>query len=82
MRRLGSVVQPLVATMINVWEKVTDGHATAAQFVCHEDAWHTPSLHQLHQETHGCMGVSRALFQDLQYISVGVDGIVKLLGLF
>jgi hypothetical protein len=59
--------------MIDAWAKVTDGHTIAAQFGCHEDAWHTPSLHQLHQETLGSMGISAALHQDFQYVSVGVD---------
>jgi hypothetical protein len=72
--------------MIDTWAKVTDGHAIAAQFVhcpavhCeamsregHDDAWHPPSLHQLHQETLGGMGISAALHQDLQYVSVCVD---------
>ncbi len=29
-RRLGSVVQPLVGTIIDAWSKVTDGHAITA----------------------------------------------------
>jgi hypothetical protein len=34
----------------------------------HEDAWQTPSLHQLHQETLGSMGISAALHQGLQHV--------------
>ncbi|MFQ3251851.1 MAG: hypothetical protein ACI9U6_000125 [Loktanella salsilacus] len=59
--------------MIHAWAQVTDGHAIAAQSVRHEDAWHTPSLHPFHQETLGGMGISAALRQDLQHVSVCID---------
>jgi len=59
--------------MIYAWAKVTDGRAIAAQLVCHKDTRHTPSFHQLIQETLGSMGISATLQQYLQYVSVGVD---------
>jgi hypothetical protein len=73
MRRLWSVLQTLVEAMIDAWAKVTDGHPIAAQFVRHEDAWHTPSLDHLNQETLGGMSISVAFHQDLQYVSGCVD---------
>ena len=73
MRRLGSVGQLLVGTMIYTWANVTDGHAITAKLVYHENAWHTLSLHQLYKETPGRTGISAALHQDLQYVSIGVD---------
>lgn len=73
MQRFGSVVKPLVGTMIDAWAKITDGHAITTQLVCHEDAWHIPLLHQLHKDTPGSLGISAALHEDLQDVSVGVE---------
>jgi len=44
MRRLGTVIQPLVRGVIDAWAKIPDCHAVAAQLVGHDDAWQAPEV--------------------------------------
>ena len=64
MWRFASIVQALMAAMINVWAKFSNGNAIIAEFIRYKDAWTAPTLHQFAHKT-GCrFTISSALHED------------------
>ena len=74
MGALGSVVQAFVAAMVCVWSECFDRLYVTAQLIRNDHSRLSEPTNQSLQETLGGLCVTVLLYEDVQNITVRVDG--------
>jgi len=72
--RVDPVIQPLVGPVIGTAAIRAECHIVAPEFVGHRDARLTPLAHQLAEKPPGSSGISLFLNQNIQRITLIIDG--------
>ena len=74
MGALGSIVQAFVAAMVCVWSECFDRLNVAAELIRNDHSRISELINQSLQKTLGSLCVTVLLYEDVQNITVRVDG--------